>query len=91
MDKELGYKILEKITQVTVDIAEIKRDIAHHIERTDLNEERIRLLENVHVDCPAREALKAKKTLIGNVKDWAAVIGLVVVILKLFNIIPFSF
>jgi hypothetical protein len=91
MDKDLGYKILAEITETKVDIAEIKRDIAHHIERTNLNEERIGLLEDAHLNCPALQDVKTKSTLLTYAKDWTVVCALVLVILKLFNLIPFSF
>ncbi len=91
MDKELGYKILDAVTETKVDIAEIKRDIAHHIERTKLNEERLDLLEDVHLNCPALQEIKTKNSLIAHMKDWTIVLGLILVLLKLFGFIPFSF
>jgi|WetSurMetagenome_2_1015567.scaffolds.fasta_scaffold60376_2 hypothetical protein len=90
-DLGVSYKILEEISTLKVDIAEIKRDLAHHIERTKLNEERITLVENYHLNCPAVAAINAKKTLFAYAKDVTVVIGLIVVILKLFNLIPFTF
>ena len=37
-------KILDNIVIIQVDVAEIRRDILHHIKRTDLAEENLKML-----------------------------------------------
>lgn len=40
MDERME-KVLETLTEIQIDIAEIKKDVAYHIKRTDLNEENV--------------------------------------------------
>ena len=45
---EMLEKITETLTEIQIDIAEIKKDVAYHIKRTDLNEENIeRIVESL--------------------------------------------
>jgi hypothetical protein len=85
------YELLKAVGEIKVDIAEIRKDLNHHIVRTNLNEERIEILENYHLKCPARSNLIAKKSMVALAKDWGTILGLVVVLAKMFGLISLSF
>ena len=75
---------LQKITLIQESQAS---DIQKHIKRTDLLEKHVTQIETMHATCPARYSTLASKTIMRWVKDLSVIVGLVVLILKTFQII----
>ncbi len=80
-------KIQEDITTIKITmqrIADIQErqaaDLKYHIKRTDL-------LEKKQNECPARVNAVASKSIVDSAKDITVILGLAVIILKMFGII----
>lgn len=89
--KEVQTDFKEFTSKHAIDMAEIRAQnsthmkiLEEHMKRTETAEERLDKLENFHYDCPAREALKSRKSLATAAKDWTILIGLLALIFNTF-------
>lgn len=62
-------------------------DIAKHIKRTDILQKHVERLERDQLTCPARMNITASKTVVGWAKDITVLLGLIALILKVFNLV----
>lgn len=78
-------RLAESLAKITVDIAEIKRDLAHHIRRTDLAEEQLDLIK------ADLRPVQAHVLMMGGALKLVGILALLVTllggILKIFNIV----
>lgn len=63
------------------------KDLAHHIARTDGLQDLVEKQMEIQRSCPARINSLSNKNLINRAKDISVILGLVVVILKLWGLI----
>lgn len=78
-------RIAESLAKITIDIAEIRRDLAHHIRRTDLAEEH---LEMIKADLkPVQAHVLMMSGALKLVGILAVLVTLLGGILKIFNIV----
>jgi hypothetical protein len=93
MDREeLFYSMLKEqsdsIHKMRENIHKMQSDLQIHIHKAEIAEEEIEALKSRELSCPGRKVSEWNTGLMNRIKDGAIVVGLLITLLKLFNIIP---